>query len=552
MFDKQVSTLLKGNAFVQEALRVSNETVSGNGSLKYITSEDEFVDNFCSISNFKEPRSYNEIAQDMQLLWSIDPLTCLKLAVYIRAITRKTTVDSNIKESIKGQGLKHEGIFRFIWIAINHPEVFEKNLGIFIAVGSWKDIITMLNLDLRYNGWENRKLNWELLGNAILYGLTLESQTHLIRKYLPTIRTNQNCKTLEAQADTIIGRWLARKIFPYSDKIQAYRQYRKLKSGGLAHQWQQQISRQLYDNIKFNTIAGRALQLLVNSKFLENHNLREKYTEWIKSQPTAKFTGFVFELFKPLDAHYNWQWQDYSYDTIDEATRLTINAQFATLIGQSKVKTTFLVARDISGSMLSEAKGCKMSSYSVAKAMALYFSEFLTGPFANSYVEFATECRMKQWVGKTPVDKWLNDTNGDFGTTDFLSVAHLLVEIRRRGVPESEFPNGLLALSDGDFDRGSANITNFQEFRQILRNGGFSDEFAKDFKLVLWDIPNTFYRQSNSNLFEDFADAPNSYHIAGYDASIVSFLMGEGYNPCNSKELFEAVMNQPLLNMLKL
>ena len=156
MFDKQVSTLLKGNAFVKEALRVSNETVSGNGSLKYITSGDEFVDNFCSISNFKEPRSYNEIAQDMQLLWSINPLTCLKLAVYIRAITRKTIVDSNIKESIKGQGLKHEGIFRFIWIAINHPEVFEKNLGIFIAVGSWKDIITMLNLDLRYNGWENR------------------------------------------------------------------------------------------------------------------------------------------------------------------------------------------------------------------------------------------------------------------------------------------------------------------------------------------------------------------------------------------------------------
>ena len=59
MFDKQVSTLLKGNAFVKEALKISSETVSGNGSLKYITSGDEFVDNFCSISNFKKPRSYN-------------------------------------------------------------------------------------------------------------------------------------------------------------------------------------------------------------------------------------------------------------------------------------------------------------------------------------------------------------------------------------------------------------------------------------------------------------------------------------------------------------
>ena len=192
-----------------------------------------------------------------------------------------------------------------------------------------------------------------------------------------------------------------------------------------------------------------------------------------------------------------------------------------------------------------------MSSFSIAKAMALYFSEFLTGPFANSYVEFSDECRMKQWIGDNPVDKWLNDTNDDFGTTDFLSVAHLLVEIRRRGVPESEFPNGVLALSDGDFDYGQANSTNFQEFRQILKHGGFSEQFVQDFKLILWDIPNEYYGKTPTK-FEDFADAPNSYHITGYDASVVSFLMGEGYNPCNSKELFEAVMNQPLLNMLKL
>ena len=48
MFDKKVSTLLSSsaeaakNAFIREGLKASNETLSGNGSLKYTTSGDDF------------------------------------------------------------------------------------------------------------------------------------------------------------------------------------------------------------------------------------------------------------------------------------------------------------------------------------------------------------------------------------------------------------------------------------------------------------------------------------------------------------------------------
>ena len=56
-FDKKVSSLLSSskeeNSFVKEALKASNETLSGNGSLKYTTSGDDFVDNFFAISTFK-------------------------------------------------------------------------------------------------------------------------------------------------------------------------------------------------------------------------------------------------------------------------------------------------------------------------------------------------------------------------------------------------------------------------------------------------------------------------------------------------------------------
>ena len=49
-------------------------------------------------------------------------------------------------------------------------------------------------------------------------------------------------------------------------------------------------------------------------------------------------------------------------------------------------------------------------------------------------------------------------------------------------------------------------------------------------------------------MFEEFADAPNCYHMSGYDPCIISFLLGDGFNPCNTKELFENCMNQELLN----
>ena len=53
-----------------------------------------------------------------------------------------------------------------------------------------------------------------------------------------------------------------------------------------------------YDKINWNLIPGRALNLIANSKFLTNHNLEEEYVKWLMEQPTAKFTGYVYELAK--------------------------------------------------------------------------------------------------------------------------------------------------------------------------------------------------------------------------------------------------------------
>lgn len=558
-FNKKVSNLLSkstdnnANAFIKEGMKASHETTSGNGALKYSTSGNDFVDDFASIAKYKEPRSYEEVAKTMQLLYSIDKVKAVKMAIFIRLITRKSQVMKDkgvetLEEVQRGQGLKNEGIMRMLWLALNHSSVFKVNLPLFIAAGSWKDVVTMMNLDLQFHGWKDRKLDWTFFGKVIKAGLLNPGTSQLVRKYLPTIRTDAKCRTLESQADTLIGRWLAKQFFPEDEKFVAYKKYRQLKSKGTAHKWQQLISKQMYNELNFDSIAGRALALLVGSKFLQNHGLVDRYSEWIKARPVAKFTGFVFELFKPLG-------NGYSLRHIEDYREATINAQFAQLVktGKEGVNTNsgLLVVRDTSCSMTSQAVGCSMSSYDVAKSMALYFSEFLTGPFANSFAEFANTCTLQQWKGSTPVDKYLNDRCEAYGGTNFQSVIDLFIQLRGQGVPEKDFPTGILCVSDGEFNRcGTNTSTNFQTAIRKLRNAGFSKEYVDSFKIILWDIPNSYYGKSETK-FEDFADAPNFFYLSGYDPSSVAFIM-EGkeckVTPRNAAELMETALDQELLN----
>lgn len=560
LFDNKETVTSQENAFVREGLKESSKTVSGNGALKYSTSGDAFVDNFALIANFKAPRDYAEVSKDMYKLWSINPKKCLQLAVYIRLITRETQIalpgETVTLDVQRGQGLKNEGIMRMLWLAIHHKPTFMANMPYFIAAGSWKDVFEMMSLDLQYHGWKGRKLDWNFMRNTILSGLANPSTSELVKKYLPTIRSVKECKTVESQARTIIGQYLASCIYgnkkskkKESDSRAAQRRYRRIKRSGTAHKWQQLISQKNLLELDFNTIHGRALSLLVGSKFLKNHGLIEKYQKWIASKPVAKYTGYVFELFQPLG-------NSYRINRLPEYQEMTINKQFDGLVETGKQNlrpdNKLLVVRDISSSMTSCGRGTNMSAYAIAKSMALYFSAMFDGPFKDAYATFSDTCKLCKWQGKTAIEKWANDTDSNFGSTNFQAVAEMLVKIRKN-VPESEFPTGVLCISDGDFNWCGVNESNFNKFRKTLLSGGFSKDFVENFKLILWDIPNSYYGNSTRAKFEDFADAPNNFYISGYDPAAVAFIMGteqRQVTPKNASELFIAAMDQDLLNRL--
>lgn len=96
--------------------------------------------------------------------------------------------------------------------------------------------------------------------------------------------------------------------------------------------------------------------------------------------------------------------------------------------------------------MTAHATGTKVSSYDIGKALALYFSEFLTGPFSNCFMEFANDCRLCKWYGNTPIEKWFNDHSEAYGSTNFQSVIDLFIKIKNRELLNLIFLQELYAL----------------------------------------------------------------------------------------------------------
>lgn len=555
LFEAKTKTTSASNAFVNAGLKKTSKTTAlGNNAVKFVTTGNDFVDQFGKLTQYRAPRSYAEVSKDMQLLWSQDPNLALRLTFFTRLITRKVQLwdGTRTSEVQRGQGLKNEGMVRMLWLAINHPTEFKNNAALYVSIGAWKDVFDWLRYDLEFNGWNGRVLDWNYLGSLILAGLENENTANLVKKYLPQIKAGKYCKTVRSQANNLISKWICSLLFGTKNNDATYKQYRKLKTSGTAHEWQKAISKKLFDRLDFNTVHGRALMLLVSGKFISKNGLEKRYEQWISEQPVAKFTGYPYELLAPVKSGYhNKALKKYQIDTI--------NKQFAMLVETARsgmnTSTGFIVVGDTSSSMTSSTSGLKISSYDVMKSLALFFSELLEGHFKNSWIEFADTAKMHVWKGSTPVEKLQNDRSEAYGSTNFQGVAKLFVDILKKGVAESEFPTGIICISDGCFNSTGTNKTNRKQFLKTLETGGFSKDYIDNFKIVLWDIPNGYYGGKPQTAFESFADAPNMFYMSGLDGSTVSFVLGgterQPNAPKTAEELFQAAMDQEVLNLIK-
>ena len=129
-------------------------------------------------------------------------------------------------------------------------------------------------------------------------------------------------------------------------------------------------------------------------------------------------------------------------------------------------------------------------------------------------------------------------------------------------VPENEFPQTLLVVSDMQFNpsggysvgrSGVREMTNMETAKAKLRTV-FSDEFVDNFKFIWW------YCASRDGAGHDVPATMNdagNYLFSGFDGSIVTLLLGgeeqekQDGKPLTMEEMVEKALSQEIFSFVR-
>jgi hypothetical protein len=399
----------------------------------------------------------------------------------------------------------------------------------------------------------------------IAQGLLSDTHIDLVKKYMPRIESEKKCKTPERKLKNQFAKEFARFM------NMSYKEYNKTKSSGNAHDFQKLICSRQYDKLNWNHIPGRALNLLVTSKFLSNHDLKDNYTKWIMSKPVAKYTGYVFELAKKARENGVSAYTRGRASSIPIEIKHTIDSQFMGLVEQArqngKITDNVWCALDTSGSMSSGVKGLKnVTCEDIASSLALFFAELNTGAFHNKIIMFDNTSYPYDIKGESFCDKLANLPRVPAGGTNFQSIVEEIVKIRREHpeIPLEDYPKTILVVSDMQFNpagnywmRSSrTESTNYEYSKNTLKTV-FPEEFVDNMKFIWWDVA---ARYGNTD-YEGNAITSGCTFFSGFDGSIISMLLnedavkdertGEIRQP-TAEEIVMKALSQEILNYIKL
>lgn len=536
------------NSFI-DAIQPNNAR-TWNGAISNSTSGVSTLDYFAKCGSYRG-RSFSEVSADMASIFGEDPETSLKIIFYNRLITRKVRGFRHETESVqRGQGQRDEFIKSLAWLENNYPDLLYKNLWLVPLVGTWRDLF----YDSAASGVYYYFMP-EVVYQLIEAGLMIPYHRSLIAKYLPKIRSRSNIKCERHQR---LNTW-ARGLCQYMEWTE--KEYRHFKSDpeNTAHDFQRKMCNQDWNSLDFNTVSGKALFNLLSHtgkdglNTIQRHGIEDKYIDWIKKQPVAKFTGYPYELFQAAKGERNLA-QKYTYDR-----------QFDGLLEKAKDSVApelldkgVLCALDTSASM-----GCmhyydrsdRIQPIDVCVGLGLYFSSLLQGHFHNHVIMFDIKSRFKRLRGESFCDKvdQIAKDSVAWGSTNFQSVIDEICRVRYQNpdIPVEDYPQVLLVVSDMQFNQSSTINTNYQHAMRKLREAGLPD-----MTIIWWQVNGRFTGDVPSTNFD-----PGTVLISGFDGAIVTTLLGGMEEVVDQKtgqkrkptpkEMMDKALDQEILNKIE-
>jgi hypothetical protein len=250
---------------------------------------------------------------------------------------------------------------------------------------------------------------------------------------------------------------------------------------------------------------------------IDRHDLQDRFEEWIKSKPIAKFTGYPYELYQAASGNRSL------------VQKLTYNAQFEQLLKVAKdnvnpdlLRKGVLCALDTSGSMSWGDYGSKVTPIDVCVGLGIYFSGLMEGHFKNHVIAFSDRSKFYKLKG-TFCDK-VDQIQGEgwwMGSTNFQSVINEIVRVRRQNpeVPIEDYPEVLLVVSDMQFNPAYESMNTQTNYEVATR------------KLAAVGLPPMTYIWWQVNVrhttdFPSTLDDAGTVLISGFDGAIVTAILG--------------------------
>ena len=200
-----------------------------------------------------------------------------------------------------------------------------------------------------------------------------------------------------------------------------------------------------------------------------------------------------------------------------------------------------LVVCDGSGSMYHDYLGVGVLSSTIAHALTLYFSQYLTEPFKNRFITFS---RKPQLVDLSSC-KTLNDkvraisTYDEMATTNIESVFDVILKTAvDNNLKQTEIPENVMIFSDMEFDHATKypNQALFEHIEEKFFKHGYSLP-----RLIFWNLG------SRTNVVPITQNENGVVLISGFSTNLVSMIINNEVDPYqNLKKILLSKRYEPI------
>ena len=150
--------------------------------------------------------------------------------------------------------------------------------------------------------------------------------------------------------------------------------------------------------------------------------------------------------------------------------------------------TKTIVVRDGSGSMgwlgCGAYRSTSVMPIHVATALAILFSEQLTGPFRDRFITFSSRPQFVDLSGCETLSEKVEVCSryDECTNTDIMAVYRLLLNAERNCSPEDRIER-VIIISDMEFDEGTENVPTYEEAKNMFEEAGIPLP-----QIVFWNV----------------------------------------------------------------